>query len=118
MFQALGVCISDSNGPHFMHDPWIVVLSYAVAVVGSFAALDMTERLNRARGRRGNLWLLGSATVLGGSIWAMDFIGMLAAHTLFPVGFDVQLTALSFLLAVGACGVGLEIVRGPAMPTR
>jgi HD-GYP domain-containing protein (c-di-GMP phosphodiesterase class II) len=118
MFQALGLCISDSNGPHFMHDPWVVLLSYAVAVVGSFAALDMTERLNRARGRRGNLWLLGSATVLGGSIWSMHFIGMLAAHTLFPVGFDVQLTALSFLLAVGACGVGLEIVRGPAMPTR
>jgi HD-GYP domain-containing protein (c-di-GMP phosphodiesterase class II) len=117
MFQLPGLCIGDQGGAHFMHDLWIVVLSYIVAVIGSFVAIDMTERLNRARGRAGDLWLLGSATVLGGSIWSMHFIGMLAAYTRFPMGFDLRLTALSFLLAVSACGIGLQIVRGPAMPT-
>jgi NO-binding membrane sensor protein with MHYT domain len=82
MFQLPGLCIGDQGGAHFMHDLWIVVLSYIVAVIGSFVAIDMTERLNRARGRAGDLWLLGSATVLGGSIWSMHFIGMLAAYPL------------------------------------
>jgi HD-GYP domain-containing protein (c-di-GMP phosphodiesterase class II) len=116
MLDVLGLCFGDPVGARFVQDPWTVVLSYGVAAIGSFAALDMTERLNRARGWMGGVWLVGSATVLGGSIWSMHFIGILAAHTLVPIGFDLRLTVLSFLLAVAACGVGLQIVRGPARP--
>ena len=112
----LGLCVSTADGPHFMYDHWLVLLSYLVAVVGSYAALDMIDRLNHARGKATHLWLLGSATTLGGGIWSMHFIGMLAAEAAFPMNYDPWLTSVSFVIAVGACALGLEIVRHSARP--
>ncbi|MBW4024401.1 MAG: HD domain-containing protein [Proteobacteria bacterium] len=112
----LGLCIEETGGSHFMLSPWIVVLSFLVAVLGSFAALDMTERLHRAHGRMAILWLMGSATTLGGGIWSMHFIGMLAVRANFPVNYDPGLTVLSLVMAIAACAVGLHLVRGAVQP--
>ncbi|MCB8876464.1 MHYT domain-containing protein [Acidisoma silvae] len=114
----LGLCISTATGPHFVHDPGIVVLSYFVAVIGSYAALDMTERLNKASAPAVYLWLAGSALTLGGSMWSMHFIGILAVRATFPLNYDPVLTTISFAIAVLACAVGLELVRGAKLPNR
>lgn len=107
----LGLCISATGGPHFQHDPGIVALSYFVAILGCYAALDMTERLNSASAPAAYFWLLGSAVTLGGSLWAMHFIGILAVRRLFPMDYDPVLTTISFMVAVIACGAGLAIMH-------
>ncbi|QFR33029.1 MHYT domain-containing protein [Ancylobacter sp. TS-1] len=87
------------------HDQALVALSLVIAVAASYTALDLAGRLPDARGRARDGWLAAAALVLGGGIWAMHFIAMLALHVGAPVSYDVGLTAISFLLAVVATGI-------------
>ena len=98
------------------HDSALVVLSYAVALLASYTALDMGTRLRRAAGKARRLWLTGSSVVLGGGIWSMHFVGMLAMNVGMPVGYDFGLTALSLLAAIVFVAVGFHLVTR-AKPT-
>ena len=64
------------------HEPWLVVLSIAIAIQGSFVGLSLAARLDTAVGLQRKLALAGSALTLATGIWAMHFVGMLAAS--FP----------------------------------
>src|ERR1700676_2564761 len=98
---------------HLMaHDGRLVFLSFAVALLASYSALDMGTRLRRATGKARKLWLGGSAVVLGGGIWSMHFVAMLAFDAGVPVGYDFDLTALSLLIAIGIMAVGFHLVAG------
>jgi NO-binding membrane sensor protein with MHYT domain len=109
-----GLCFTDAPGLPFTHNRWLVGLSYLIAVVGCYAALEMAERLRTSRDIRAQFWLAGSALTLGGSIWAMHFMAMLALQIAVPVTFDPLRTALSLALAVGVVAGGLTVcARGP-----
>ena len=97
------------------HDPKLVVLSVTVAVIASYAALDLAARVSVRRGRAAWLWLLGGAGVMGTGIWSMHFIGMLALQLGGPVAYDGRINAASWLIAVLASGVALLVVRRPAL---
>ena len=97
------------------HDPKLVVLSVTVAVIASYAALDLAARVSVRRGRAAWLWLLGGAGVMGTGIWSMHFIGMLALQLGGPVAYDGPINAASWLIAVLASGVALLVVRRPAL---
>jgi diguanylate cyclase len=97
------------------HDPKLVVLSVTVAVIASYAALDLAARVSVRRERAAWLWLLGGAGVMGTGIWSMHFIGMLAFHLETPVAYDSRINAASWLIAVLASGVALLVVRRPAL---
>ncbi len=49
-----------------------------VAILVSYTALRLTERVAGAERRAGRLWLIGGAVSMGIGIWSMHFIGMLA----------------------------------------
>ena len=109
--EILGLCFSNSvDGVATGHDGALVVISYLVAVVASFTALDMAERLNAAQGPARRFWLLGAAGVLGGGVWSMHFIAMLAYRTPFKVEYDPGLTILSGAIAVIAVAGGLKAI--------
>ena len=55
-----------------------MVLSVVIAVLASYAALDLGERLTAARGRARAAWLVGGAMAQGVGIWSMHYTGMLA----------------------------------------
>jgi diguanylate cyclase len=97
------------------HDPKLVVLSVTVAVIASYAALDLAARVSVRRGRAAWLWLLGGAGVMGTGIWSMHFIGMLALQLGGSVAYDGRINAASWLIAVLASGVALLVVRRPAL---
>lgn len=101
------------------HDHALVVLSYAIAFFASYTALDMGGRLASATtGAARRLWLAGSAIVLGGGIWAMHFIGMLAFNVAMPVGYDTGLTLISLIIPIVLTAVGLHLVDKQLNPAR
>lgn len=63
---------------HATYNPWLVHLSVIVAILVSYTALRLTERMAGAEWRAGRLWLVGGAAAMGIGIWSMHFIGMLA----------------------------------------
>jgi PAS domain S-box-containing protein len=95
---------------HTAHDPLIVLLSLFVAVVSSLVSLDVAERLRGAKGRAWTLWLAAAAGTLGGGIWSMHFIAMLAFSPQFEIRYDVGLTLASLVIAIASTAVGYGMV--------
>lgn len=91
------------------HDPLIVMLSIVVAIMASYVSLDIAERLRGARGRSWNLWLAAAGVTLGGGIWSMHFIAMLAFTTPIDLTYHVGLTLLSLALAIFSTSAGYAI---------
>ena len=104
-----GLCFTSDSGLPFSHDPWLVALSYAIAAFGSYAALDMTERARRSKAHT-LLWRACAAAALGGGIWAMHFIAMLALVIDAPVAYEPIKTLLSLATAIGFVALGFRLV--------
>lgn len=99
------------------HEAWLVVLSLAVAIQGSTVGLSLAVRVAAAEGFRRRLLLAGASLSLGVGIWAMHFVGMLAARLPGAVDYLVFQTLLSFLVCVIVVGLALVAASfGP--PTR
>jgi diguanylate cyclase len=101
------------------HEPWLVVLSLIVAIQGAYVGLSLAVQVSEAIGLRRRLLLAGAAISLAVAIWAMHFVGMLAARLPFPVDYLVFPTLLSFLVCVIVVGVAVfAISAGPLTPLR
>jgi len=92
-----------------------VLLSIAVAMLASFAALDLAGRVRSESGSTRLGWLYGGATVMGLSIWSMHFVGMLAFHLPVPIGYDVPLMLLSVVVTIGASLLALTVINRPEL---
>ena len=87
---------------------WLVALSYLVAVVASYTALELARRVAHARGAaRG--WLAAGAISMGIGIWTMHFIGMLAFSLPMAFQYDVGITLLSLLVGIAAAAVAISV---------
>lgn len=117
-FEILGLCFTDAAGAATGHDPWLVALSYVTATFASYVALDMAERLRHAKQAWGWIWHGAASLALGGGIWAMHFLGMLAFHIQVDVGFHGGLTLLSLAVPILVVAVGLWLVRDGVGPAR
>ena len=83
------------------HNPFLVLLAYVVACVGSFAMLDMAERVDHAqKAESRRLWSLTGTACLAGGIWAMHFIGMLAFQAPVEIHYALPITLASLLIAL------------------
>src|SRR5437660_2025573 len=92
------------------YDLYLVALSYAVACFASYAALDLAGRIRASRGWARGAWLTTAAISMGGGIWSMHFIAMLAFLMPMPVSFDVDLTVLSLVVAIVVTGVAFYVI--------
>jgi diguanylate cyclase len=101
------------------HGPWLVALSVLVAIQGAYVGLSLAVQVASAVGLRRRLVLAGAATSLAVAIWAMHFVGMLAARLPFPVDYLVFPTLLSFLVCVIVVGAAVFAASaGPLTPIR
>jgi len=94
----------------------LVAFSLIVAILASYTALNMAARVASARGRAGVLWLVGGSFAMGFGIWSMHFVGMLAFSLPIPLGYDLELTLLSLLIAIGSSAFALWLVCQRDMP--
>jgi PAS domain S-box-containing protein len=92
------------------YDPYLVALSILVACFASYTALDLGGRVQVSQGLARGGWLAIAAIVMGGGIWSMHFIAMLAFLMPMPVSFDLSLTALSLVVAIAVTGIGFYAI--------
>jgi NO-binding membrane sensor protein with MHYT domain/signal transduction histidine kinase len=92
------------------YNPALVAASIVLAVGASFTALSLTNRVTATSGRAQKVWLTTAAITLGGGIWSMHFVAMLAlqfAH--ITVTYDRGTTLLSLAIAIGFTAAGFAI---------
>lgn len=94
------------------YDGWLVALSYAVAALASYTAIDLANRVRefRAEPRKAAAWLGGGAIAMGAGIWSMHFVGMLAYQLSVPVRYELWTTVISMAAAIVTSGFALFIV--------
>ena len=95
---------------HTGYNPALVALSVAIAVFASYTALDLGARVRGASTGSRWPWVGGAALAMGGGIWSMHFVGMLAFEMGMPAAYDLGITLLSLLIAVGATGAAFAWV--------
>src|SRR6267143_4373358 len=101
------------------HDPYLVALSIFVAAFASYTALDLGGRVAAARGLARRVWLVAAAITMGGGIWSMHFVAMLAFIMPIPMSYDIGLTTLSLVVAIVVTGGGFYVIsRQGASPLR
>ncbi len=93
------------------HDPGLVVISIAVAVLASYTTLTLGSRVTESRGPARIAWLIGGSASMGIGIWSMHFIAMLAFTLPVPIRYDAAFMLWSLLVAIGASGLALVIVQ-------
>ncbi|SFS57513.1 bifunctional diguanylate cyclase/phosphodiesterase [Paenibacillus sp. BC26] len=98
---------------------WIVLLSFAIAVMASYSALNLAGKITRSSGRTRTIWLIAGSVVMGMGVWSMHFVGMLAYHMDTTVTYDTTTTILSSLGSILASFIAFRITaRSQSSPLR
>lgn len=93
------------------HDVPLVWLSILIAVAASYTALDLAGRVGASSGHHRRIWLATAAIVMGGGVWAMHFVAMLAYRMPgMEFGYDPLLTVVSLLVAIAATFASFSVM--------
>jgi diguanylate cyclase (GGDEF)-like protein/PAS domain S-box-containing protein len=93
----------------------LVALSVVIAILASYVAVNLADRVTVTRGSARLAWLAGGAGAMGLGIWSMHYIGMLAFRLPIPVRYDWPLVLLSLLAAIFASAAALHLASGQEM---
>ncbi len=93
------------------YSPFLVGASVLVAIMAAFTCLRLTSGLRNLTLARRKVRIAQASIALGGGIWSMHFIGMLAVTLPFVVTYDPLLTLSSMLLAILITGCGLLLLH-------
>src|SRR5579875_3860894 len=92
---------------HF--DPVFVCLSFLIAMLSAYAALDLTGRVATSRSLHVRIgWLCGGASAMGVGIWSMHYVGMLALRMPMQVLYDWPTVLLSMIAAIVSSFIALS----------
>jgi diguanylate cyclase len=92
------------------HDPYLVALSLAIAILGGYTGFSLTARIRSGPGGNRRVLLSGAAMFLAVGIWTMHFVGVMAAPLPPDATYLVLPTIISFLICVLVVGVSLFFV--------
>ena len=92
------------------YDHVLVVISFIVAILAAYTALNMAGRVTSSQGRTAWVWLIGGSFSMGIGIWAMHFIGMLSMELTMHMNYAPGMTTLSLLIAFSASLFALWLV--------
>jgi len=92
------------------HDPYLVALSLAIAILGGYTGFSLTARIRSGPGGNRRVLLSGAAMFLAVGIWTMHFVGVMAAPLPPDAVYLVLPTIISFLICALVVGVSLFFV--------
>jgi NO-binding membrane sensor protein with MHYT domain len=94
------------------YDRFLVALSILIAIFASFTALSLASRVRASAGWMRRIWLAGAAIALGGGIWSMHFVAMLAfSMPGMESSYNLALTLLSLVIALAFTGAGFAVMN-------
>jgi two-component system, sensor histidine kinase and response regulator len=89
----------------------LVATSVTIAILAAFVALSISGRIVAARTRRARYaWASAGAISMGGGIWSMHFVGMLAFSLPCGITYDPLGTVLSMIPGMLASGIALGAI--------
>jgi len=89
------------------YSPVLVGASLAVAIMAAFTSLRLTSNLRDLPAARRKARVAQAAFALGGGIWSMHFVGMLAVELPITIAYHPLQTLASALIAVLVTGSAL-----------
>lgn len=95
----------------FSHNLWLIVASFAVALMAGFTGLSLTNGLSTYSYTRRKIAISFAAVALGGGIWSMHFVAMLGLQLPFVFYYDAAVTLTSALVAILVVGTALLILH-------
>ncbi|MDY0416867.1 bifunctional diguanylate cyclase/phosphodiesterase [Enterobacter sp. 170198] len=90
-------------------DPVLIAISYLVAFIASFVALDSAGKIPLSSRKAALFWRIAGGVTLGIGIWSMHFIGMLSMQMPMMMSYDLWLTLTSLGVAVVASTTAINI---------
>lgn len=96
----------------------LVVISFIVAILAAYTALNMAARVAGSQGVAARVWLAGGGVSMGIGVWAMHFIGMLAMDLSMSMSYNATLTVLSMIIAISSSMFALWLVSGEQLHLR
>ena len=91
--------------------PIVVLISIAIAIFASFMALQVaSQAVTTLHTYKRHMLISCGSFALGGGVWSMHFIGMLAFSLCTPVSYNIGLTALSIIPSIAASWVALNVI--------
>ena len=99
------------------YSPGLVVLSLFVAILAASVALSTSGRIAAANSRGSRAaWLVAGGGCMGGGIWGMHFIGMLAFSLPCGITYDPLVTIASMVPGMLASACALYVIsRGDSV---
>lgn len=98
------------------YDISLVLMSYLIATLASFTALELAGRV-ASSDRWRPLWLVGGSLAMGTGIWSMHFVGMSAFSLPIEITYDLWLTVYSWVAAILVSALALwTIARAQLTP--
>jgi diguanylate cyclase len=95
----------------YTYSLWLVAGSVAVALMATFTGLTLTRGISALPLNARQLRIVVAAILLGGGIWSMHFVAMLAMRFDVPVAYEVVRTIASALIAILLAGIALLIMH-------
>jgi NO-binding membrane sensor protein with MHYT domain len=92
------------------HDPYLVALSVAIAILGGYTGFGLAARIRGTPGVSARVLLAGAASFLAVGIWTMHFVGVLAAPIPSDAVYLLLPTIISFLICALVVGISLFFV--------
>lgn len=82
------------------HTPWLIAISFVVALVAGATGLFLTRDLSRKSVLQKKLSVAMAAITLGTGIWSMHFVAMLGLRMPILFYYDAAITLVSALIAI------------------
>lgn len=93
------------------YDHALVLASIAVSIMASYTGLTLTRGISVLPDTQRKFMIVMASLALGGGIWSMHFVAMLAMHLPLPINYDALYTLGSALIAILMAGVAFLILH-------
>lgn len=95
----------------YTYNHWLVGMSVIISLMSAFTGLTLTRGLSLQSQGQKQVRIIMAAVALGGGIWSMHFVAMLAMRFSIPVFYQVIETVASALIAILLSGSALLILH-------
>ncbi|MFK7889794.1 MAG: MHYT domain-containing protein [Granulosicoccus sp.] len=93
------------------HNTPLILVAIVVAIVAAFTGLALTRKISELPDSRRKSLVTMAALVIGGGIWTMHFVAMLATEYSVPVAYDLVWTLASGLISILVVGMALLLLH-------